>query len=417
MPPHLALHSQEPRAGPSQTQQDPLLGEKAMFPKKRNLDPAQFLIVLGALLLTGTNASAQPFEVVDLGIDNSVRQVHVVSSGASGISDDGVVVGRADYINPPPPAFQFQLPMTTCDGCEPENLPLPQGPFSESGAATAISPDGNFIVGFAGRYFDPRRANPNSYQQGFIIHAGEVHWLEVQQLLSTGTRPWIVINAVNNRGDAVGRQSHEIAVVYRDGLASFMGTTRTNDINNSGDVAGDFSDGSNSPRRASAWEEDVRVDLPMLPGHTTSSAMGLNDLGQVVGWSGPTDGSIYPEASSAVLWEGGTVQDLVALPGAKISLAIDINDRGEIIGTSGDKPVVWQCGQIQDINSLLIGRDSSWQIVEVSDINNHGRIVGIGIKDGKQRAVMLKPVSRGAMQSGSCPGNNGQDRGQGGGRR
>jgi len=68
-------------------------------------------------------------------------------------------------------------------------------------------------------------------------------------------------------------------------------------------------------------------------------AFGINDRGQVVGWS-PTLNL------RAVLWENGTPTDLGTLPGATSMVAYGINSRGQIVGysamsTGPTRAVLW----------------------------------------------------------------------------
>ena len=60
--------------------------------------------------------------------------------------------------------------------------------------------------------------------------------------------------------------------------------------------------------------------IPRLPGQTASFATGLNDAGQVVGYSG----------SVAWLWDGNTLTNLD--PGQGFSFAQGINDTGQVVG-------------------------------------------------------------------------------------
>ena len=46
---------------------------------------------------------------------------------------------------------------------------------------------------------------------------------------------------------------------------------------------------------------------------------------------------------------------------------------------------------MKDLNTL-IPANSGWVLTEARAINSSGQIVGNGIKDGEQRAFLLKPV-------------------------
>ena len=61
-------------------------------------------------------------------------------------------------------------------------------------------------------------------------------------------------------------------------------------------------------------------------------ALGLNDTGQVVGYSSVNGNSV------ATLWSGGMTTILGTLPGWTDSFAAGINDAGTVVGYSGDVP-------------------------------------------------------------------------------
>jgi probable HAF family extracellular repeat protein len=75
-------------------------------------------------------------------------------------------------------------------------------------------------------------------------------------------------------------------------------------------------------------------DLGVLPGGLDSRAYGVNDLGQVVGYSSSA------EDTRAFLYRDGVMHDLNSLlvqglpAGAVLAQAFGINDRGQIIATS-----------------------------------------------------------------------------------
>jgi probable HAF family extracellular repeat protein len=76
------------------------------------------------------------------------------------------------------------------------------------------------------------------------------------------------------------------------------------------------------------WQNGVMTDLGTLPGGSYSFANGINDKGQVVGYSDTQTGDTH-----AFLWQNGTMIDLGTLGGSS-SRAYGINDKGQIVGES-----------------------------------------------------------------------------------
>ena len=82
------------------------------------------------------------------------------------------------------------------------------------------------------------------------------------------------------------------------------------------------------------------------------------------------------------------------LPGGQ-STAYAINDRGDIVGFSegsnhAARAVVIVNGVMRDLNAL-IPAGSGWVLTEARDINDSGRIVGTGWRNGEQRGFLLTP--------------------------
>jgi probable HAF family extracellular repeat protein len=188
--------------------------------------------------------------------------------------------------------------------------------------------------------------------------------------------------------------------------------------------------------------------LPLLPGDTVGFALGINDLGQVVGSSGSCAntgvtavGLLY--GPHAVLWEYGSATDLGNLGGKMMGKACAINNRGEVAGFSdvpdgavhsflwtrdtgmqdlgalgtdvlGDaaginnssqvvggscdssgncRAFLWQNKKMMDLNDL-IPANSPLYLAYALGINDAGEIVGIAVnfKSGEVHAYLAAPV-------------------------
>ena len=109
------------------------------------------------------------------------------------------------------------------------------------------------------------------------------------------------------------------------------------------------------------------IDLGTLGG-ATSSAIGINAGGQVVGHAATAAGAIH-----AFLYDAGRMKDLGTLHGGN-SYGVGINVGGQIVGCSGDKDdsraFLYSGGKMKDLGTLG-GRSSSAQA-----INAAGQVVG-----------------------------------------
>lgn len=191
--------------------------------------------------------------------------------------------------------------------------------------------------------------------------------------------------AINDLGVIVGESdnNNSRAFIYSGGTMS--GLTRlagdndrgvAHDINNAGVVVGISSNGVAS--RPTQWTGGVAADLGSLDGMTTSlgRAWGINDTGQVVGFS-RRDAAV----SQATLWNApGSPINLGSLQADSFSEAFAISDGGVAVGaavngrtpggTSIRQAVRWVFdGTDYDIFALgSLGRTFS----EAKDINEHG---------------------------------------------
>jgi probable HAF family extracellular repeat protein len=134
-------------------------------------------------------------------------------------------------------------------------------------------------------------------------------------------------------------------------------------------------------------------DLGTLGG-SRSVALGINGVGQVVGWSDAAG----DRQIRAFLWGDGGMRDLGTLGGSR-SFALGINEAGAVVGASAtagvEKPHAFlytdRTGLV-DLNSRIDSR-AGWELLEATAINTSGQIVGIGCYRGERRAFRLSPRS------------------------
>jgi probable HAF family extracellular repeat protein len=165
-----------------------------------------------------------------------------------------------------------------------------------------------------------------------------------------------------------------------------------------------------SPRHALLWQDGKAVDLGNLGGNNQSGegfgnvALNLNNKGQVVGASDlPGDAT-----SHAFLWTQPTgMKDLGTLEGDIISSAININDAGDVVGVSIDanfnpRAVIVQNGTMTDLNALVPSGTPLFLLLACS-INAGGEIIGLAVDNaGEPHGYLLVPAN-GASGNGSAP--------------
>ncbi len=131
----------------------------------------------------------------------------------------------------------------------------------------------------------------------------------------------------------------------------------------------------------------------------SSGANAIGEAGQIVGWH-EVAGSIR-----AFLWsESAGARDLGLLPGYEYSSARAVNAADWAVGSAntftptadaratlfvGDRPI--------DLNGL-IPSDSGWLLLEASDINDAGQIVGVGLPPSDPARGVLRRGRRRALR-------------------
>lgn len=388
-------------------------------------DKRRFVLCALVISLAATLASAQVYTITDLGplsptavniwgqvVGNFNGQAFIwtrsagrkrlgilpggTSSYATSINDLGVVTGTADgpgTVISEDPSFPNQdcsdltQPFVWTHGKGLRGLGAVAPP--NSGAffpywcsvfpfyGTAVNALGQ-VAGYVGLY--------STYQWAFL-------WTRANGIsVFGGSWPPTFVNAMSDTGQIVGQDSQDTVSPF----TLFLG-------------------------HATSWKGGVATDLGTLGGGAdegfpfgySSSATGVNDLGQIVGWSttSPTEEDFVGWTGSvpvhAILWPAsGGMSDLGTLPGEAFSAASKINFFGQVIGISGNtaayepsdnryevvgRPFVWtQHSGMQDLNTL-ISPSSGWVLNSATGINIWGQIVGSGTLNGQNHGFLLTP--------------------------
>jgi len=173
-------------------------------------------------------------------------------------------------------------------------------------------------------------------------------------------------------------------------LGGFGGAcTVPNDLNNRGQVVGVSWTAGDSLQRAFLWEHGWLRDLGGFEGGNTG-AIAVNQKGEAVGF-----------APNAALWKHvGDLTNLGTVGSDPCSFAQGINDEGQVVGNSSPSDCVhfdtsrgflWEHGSIADLN-ILIPPNSPLYIVYAYTINRRGEIAVNGIDtNGIEQAAVLIP--------------------------
>jgi probable HAF family extracellular repeat protein len=149
--------------------------------------------------------------------------------------------------------------------------------------------------------------------------------------------------------------------------------------------------------RAFTWTQDGGFSgLNSIDAYSQSSALAINDLGQVAGFVCNRDESGRTEATRAVIWnQDGTILDIGVPDNCYQFGNIEINNLGQVVGNYAtldyeSRGFYWdqQTGLV-DLSELVpIG---NWW-TGVYGINDHGEIIGQGFIDGGLQSFIMTPT-------------------------
>ena len=168
-------------------------------------------------------------------------------------------------------------------------------------------------------------------------------------------------------------------------------------INDRGQIVG-FTGACAATNHAVVWDHDKVSTL--ADNQTGAEAFGNNNLGQIVGFVGAPDSGI----PNAALWQNDMLINLGLLPGDAGGIASGINDKGQVVGSNFDSQgnwnhaFIWQNNVMTDLNSLF-PRSSNLLATMANKINESGQISGMAIVQsgpdaGNIHAFIATPVNQ-----------------------
>jgi probable HAF family extracellular repeat protein len=213
--------------------------------------------------------------------------------------------------------------------------------------------------------------------------------------LPNGVPQFVVARGINEAGLIVGRAQESAPTMYGHAVV-WNGTDLVNDlgfmsggtysealgVNDLGEVVG-VAAIANTNQHAFLWKNGQYTDLSLWPGGGASSkAYGINNAGVVVGIN----------AGKAAMWSNGAVQYLPMPAGVSaFTAAVDINQAGDVIATATtifpiETGVVWKAGVPMKLPPLPGGTTT-----RARKINDAGWVVGeSNAADGFFHAVLWK---------------------------
>jgi probable HAF family extracellular repeat protein len=337
-----------------------------------------------------------------------------VNSGSAWISSNGIVAGLSEngQIDPSIPDLPEISPVMWRDGKITNLGTLPGGGYQ--GAAVSVNNRGE-VAGIASNLVPDANSllnyNPNLWAGvGYGYQLRAFVWDQkngMQDLGTLGTGTNAEATAINELGQVIGDSyigsgpANCFNGTATGGfiwdrkrgmtdLGGFRGAcTVPNDLNNRGQVVGVSWTAGDSLQRAFLWEHGWLRDLGGFEGGNTG-AIAVNQKGEAVGF-----------APNAALWKHvGDLTNLGTVGSDPCSFAQGINDEGQVVGNSSPSDCVhfdtsrgflWEHGSIADLN-ILVPPNSPLYIVYAYTINRRGEIAVNGIDaNGIEQAAVLVP--------------------------
>lgn len=305
------------------------------------------------------------YDVADLGV-----LADTDASVATDLNNHGVVVGYASRsgLFPQTKAFQYDANTGLQD----------LGTLGGNNAGAVAINDHGQITGWAHDANDKQRGFRHDPGQGMVDLGG------------LGTNAGVYPADININGDVVGGSYYNgmgVGFIYTDANGMEINTPATTTasrstraINDQGDVAVFSSARSWITGTGGGFIDD---NYPTA----------LNNSQVATGSSDP-----FGRTGELFRHSAGNGSELLGTLAGGHTIGHDVNELGTIVGEgdlsngSSHALVYTDADGMIDLNHL-VSPDVGWELISASAINDAGQIVGTGLINGAQRAVLLSPFS------------------------
>ncbi len=227
-------------------------------------------------------------------------------------------------------------------------------------------------------------------------------------------------NAINIFGQVTGWSNLTGNIVWGDPFlySELMGMQDLGNLTTiPSDLEGGMGTGINDLGQVTGWSNDAKQvvhsflwsartgmsDIGTFPGGYCTQSTGINNFGQITGWVYTSTDCTHTPYRAFLYSEWTGVEDLGTLPGGDISQGYGINDLGQVTGWSctaatveGSCPTpthafLYSDGKMIDLNTRL-PLSSKWTLISGQGINDLGQITGYGTINGQTHAFLMTPV-------------------------
>jgi probable HAF family extracellular repeat protein len=337
--------------------------------------------------IRGGNRIAPHYTIVDIGTLGGT------STGATGINNDGVVVGFSRLPTNVTHAITWQNGVMTdlgthCASCLSEGSDINDDGVVSGGAVMAPGGAERPVRWVNGAIQQLGLLPGGTSGLGVRINAAGVIVGEATMAVTTPTGTQVLGSPF--------KWSEETGIQPLPTLGGFGG--RATSISDSGEIVG-YTRNAAGVMRATFWDRDGNPhDLGVLSGDIGSRAFRMNNRGDAIGFSAKNiDGGAGASTTDrATLWakDGETTNLAALMPTYTVTRAFSINEPGDVVGSGAiggvRHTILWSRGQAADIQ-LRLQPGHGWTVTLALNLNNDGVITGQGTHNGLSRSFVMIP--------------------------